>query len=182
MGGLRLIPRTTWKNKNLRFDFIMRTYVVGWRDGTMVKSTCCFSRRPGFSSQHLCVGWQISATPVPRNLRTSSDFYGIHMMHICIAGKTLINTLMSWIGWPRVWHYSEVWPCWKKFVTVGVGFETLLLPAWKLIFSLQPVDRDLALSALSPTPCLSVCCHASCHGDNGLNIWHCKPAPIKCPL
>jgi hypothetical protein len=24
---------------------------------------------------------------------------------------------------PWEWHYEEVWPCWKKYVTVGVAFE-----------------------------------------------------------
>jgi hypothetical protein len=33
-----------------------------------------------------------------------------------------------------------------------------------------------------PAPCLPGCCHASCHDDNGLNLWNCKPAPIKCSL
>ena len=31
----------------------------------------------------------------------------------------------------REWHYLEVWPCWNRYVTVGVGFKTLILAAWK---------------------------------------------------
>ena len=27
-----------------------------------------------------------------------------------------------------------VWPCWRKYVTVGVGFETFLLASWKSVF------------------------------------------------
>jgi hypothetical protein len=29
---------------------------------------------------------------------------------------------------------EEVWPCWRKCVTVGLGFDTLLLAAWETIF------------------------------------------------
>ena len=35
-------------------------------------------------------------------------------------------------------------------------------------------DQDVKFSTLL------VCCHVSCHDDNGLNLWDCKPAPIKC--
>jgi hypothetical protein len=28
-------------------------------------------------------------------------------------------------AWPREWYYLEVWPCWSRCVTVGVGFKTL---------------------------------------------------------
>jgi hypothetical protein len=38
-------------------------------------------------------------------------------------------------AWPREWHYLEVWPGWRKGVTVGVGFKTLILAAWKPVFS-----------------------------------------------
>ena len=30
--------------------------------------------------------------------------------------------------------YLEVWPCWSRYVTVGMGFKTLLLAAWKSVF------------------------------------------------
>jgi hypothetical protein len=26
-----------------------------------------------------------------------------------------------------------VWPCWRKCITVGMGFETLLLTAWEAV-------------------------------------------------
>lgn len=44
-----------------------------------------------------------------------------------------------------------------------------------------PEDPDVELSALSPAPCLSAPCHASCH-DKGLCLWNYKSTPIKCPL
>jgi hypothetical protein len=61
----------------------------------------------------------------------------------------------------------------------GVGFETLLLAAWKPVFSCLPLEQDVELSA-PPSPCLPGCCYVSCHDDNGLNFWNCKPALIKC--
>ena len=39
-------------------------------------------------------------------------------------------------AWPREWHYQEVRPCWSRCVTVGVGFDTLVLAAWKPVFLL----------------------------------------------
>ena len=38
-------------------------------------------------------------------------------------------------AWPREWHYWEVWPCWSRCVTVGIGFRTFLLAMWEPIFS-----------------------------------------------
>ena len=31
------------------------------------------------------------------------------------------------------WHYYKVWPYWSRCVTVGVGFKTLILVAWKQV-------------------------------------------------
>jgi hypothetical protein len=45
---------------------------------------------------------------------------------------------------------------------------------------LLPADQDIELSAPSPAPCLPACYHASCLDDDGLNLWTCKPTPIKC--
>jgi hypothetical protein len=38
-------------------------------------------------------------------------------------------------AWPRKWHYLEVWPCWSRCVIVDIGFKTLILAAWKPVFS-----------------------------------------------
>jgi hypothetical protein len=54
-------------------------------------------------------------------------------------------------------------------VTVGLGFETILLAAWEIVFW-SLLEQDVEHSASSPAPCLSPCCHASCHDDNGLNL------------
>ena len=53
---------------------------------------------------------------------------------------------------------EQVWPCWSRYVTVGMGFETLILAAWKSVFQ-KPSDEDVELSA-TPAPCLPGCCHA----------------------
>ena len=34
---------------------------------------------------------------------------------------------------------------------------------------LLPVDQGIELPVISLEPCLPVCCHATCHTDNGLN-------------
>lgn len=36
-----------------------------WRDGSAVRSPCCFCRGPGLGPQHTCDGAQVSVTPVP---------------------------------------------------------------------------------------------------------------------
>jgi hypothetical protein len=39
-----------------------------------------------------------------------------------------------------------------------VGFKTLILAAWKILFCWQPSEEGKELSA-QPAPCLSGCCH-----------------------
>ena len=57
-----------------------------------------------------------------------------------------------------MWRYLEVWPSWSRCITVSVGFNTLVLAAWKPVFCLRPSDEDVKLSPL-PAPCLPGCCH-----------------------
>jgi hypothetical protein len=47
------------------------------------------------------------------------------------------------------------------------------------IFSWLPSNQDVELLA-PPALWLPACCHASHLDDNGLNLWICKTAPIKC--
>ena len=75
-----------------------------------------------------------------------------------------------------------MWPCWRKWISLVVGFEallsaeqTLLVAPWKTVSSWMPLDQNAELS----TPCLPACCHASCYDENRLNLWNCKPAPVK---
>jgi len=62
-------------------------------------------------------------------------------------------------AWSREWYYLEVWPCWSRCVTVGMGFKTLLLAVWNRVFHYQPSDKDVDPSVL-PALCLPGCCHA----------------------
>ena len=59
---------------------------------------------------------------------------------------------------PGEWQDLKVWPCWSRCVTVGVGYKSLLLAAWMLVFCKQPSDEDVELSA-PPVPCLPGRCH-----------------------
>ena len=71
------------------------------------------------------------------------------MVCICLAWRVAVLGGVALLEW--------VWPCWSGCVTVGVGFKTLLLAAWKSIFY-QPSDEDVELLA-PPTPRLPGCCH-----------------------
>ena len=68
----------------------------------------------------------------------------------------------------------------RKCVTVGLGFEILLLVAYKSVQSQQPSDQDVDHSDPSPAPCLPIRCYAIHHDDNELNLCTCQPAPVKC--
>jgi hypothetical protein len=58
---------------------------------------------------------------------------------------------------------------WRKCVILRMGFDTLLLAAWKAAVFCLHLDKDVELSA-PPAPCLPAHCHASCNDDNGLNL------------
>ena len=76
-----------------------------------------------------------------------------------------------------------MWPCWKKCVIRGGlwGFKcSSQAQCLSLPVSLLPANPDEELLVPSPLPCLPAHCHASCNGDNGLNLWTCKPAPVWC--
>ena len=64
----------------------------------------------------------------------------------------------------------------------GVGFWGLIYaqatPSVYTGSSLLPVHQEVEPSAPSPVPCLPGHCHASHHGDNELNFWNSKPAPL----
>jgi hypothetical protein len=58
----------------------------------------------------------------------------------------------------------------RIYVTVGLGFKTLILAVWEPVFSYQPLDEDVELSA-PPAPCLPGYCHAPSRlDDNGLKL------------
>ena len=72
---------------------------------------------------------------------------------------------MVCIGPAREWWDYKVWPCWGRCVTVGVGFKTLILAAWKSILLAAFRGRFVELSA-PPSPHLPSCCL----DNNGLNL------------
>ena len=101
--------------------------------------------------------------------------------HLCGGLNMLDPWDMALLG--GVALLKEVWPCWRKYVIVGVGFEA---PKLKLrpvkresVFSWMLSNQDVELSA-SPVPCLPRCCHASCLGNNKLNCPTCKLSPTTC--
>ena len=55
---------------------------LGWRDGSVVTSTGCSSRGPGFSSQQPHGSSQPPVTPVPRDLMPSSGLCR-YCTHVC---------------------------------------------------------------------------------------------------
>ena len=78
-------------------------------------------------------------------------------MHMC--GR--LNMLFLGNGTTRcgpvgvgVASLEQVCPCWRKYVTVGVGLDTFFLAAHETVFSCLPLEQDVALSAPSPAPCL----------------------------
>ena len=75
---------------------------------------------------------------------------------------------------------------WRKWITGVVVFGALgstkqphLLFGWKIVSSCLPSHEDAEFSAPSLASWLPSCCHASCYNGNKLNIWNCKPGPIK---
>jgi hypothetical protein len=50
----------------------------------------------------------------------------------------------------------------------GMGFETLLLVMWEIVFAFLPLKQDVEFLA-PPAPCQPRHCHAS-HHDNRLNL------------
>jgi hypothetical protein len=49
-------------------------------------------------------------------------------------------------AWPKEWHYLEVWPFWRKCVTMGLSFKILVLAAWKPVSSCFPLEEVVELS------------------------------------
>ena len=85
-----------WEGTNViiyhKVIIIIRCNSVAWRDGSVVKSTGCFSRGPGYNSQHLHDGSPPHATPAPENLMPSSGLCTSGSMYADIyAGKTPIH-------------------------------------------------------------------------------------------
>jgi hypothetical protein len=80
--------------------------------------------------------------------------------------------------WTREWHPVEVWPWWNRCVTMGVGLR-LSPSCLEVSLPLAAFGwRCRTLSSACAMPAWMLpCSHLN---DNGLNLWTCKPAPIKC--
>jgi hypothetical protein len=79
------------------------------------------------------------------------------------TSETLHDQLLWWFEYasPREWHYLEVWPCWRKGVTVCVCGLWELPPCClgMLVFSCLLWEQDVVLSTPA-VPCLLGCCHS----------------------
>ena len=89
-----------------------------------------------------------------------------YLKHLQASYIIWVNTskskyLICWFkyAWPWYWHYLEMWPCWRKYVTVVMGFKTFILAARKPVFSCLPLEENIELSA-PPTLCPSGLCYA----------------------
>jgi hypothetical protein len=65
---------------------------------------------------------------------------------------------------------STIRKTWRKCVTLLVGFETILLAAWKTVFSWLPLHQNGELSTPFPPTCLPRQWHSSFHDENVLNL------------
>ena len=119
-----------------------------------------------------------------KNLICLELIYFIHFVCTCCAWlyacrfACVFAYMLSWFeySWLREWHYLGM-ALLSKCVTVGMGFKTLTLVAWKSVFYLQPSDEDVELSA--PPACLPRCCHVP---TLTILYWTSEPVrqPIKC--
>jgi hypothetical protein len=115
------------------------------------------------------------------------------LIHPCV----LLNAVVVWKGmFPLhscVWMLGPywvallggvalleyVWPWWTKCVTVeGLRCSSNAHCGTQSPYAICD-SRCVTLSFFSWTM-LPACCHAFCHDDNGLNIWNCKPCPMRC--
>ena len=63
-----------------------------------------------------------------------------------------------------------VWPCWRKCVTVGVGFEVSYAQDTANVSVNFLLLQGIGLSVATPVPHLYACCHTLCRDDKGLNL------------
>jgi hypothetical protein len=77
------------------FDKAFRSLCMGWRDGSVVKSTDCSSRGPEFNSQQPHGGSQPSVMgDLTPSSGVSKDSYSVL---ICEINKPFLKSLCTWI-------------------------------------------------------------------------------------
>ena len=94
-----------------------------------------------------------------RDCKTSAKTFLVFQVFVEKSGVILIGLpVMVCIslaqGVALLGHVALLNTC----VTVGMSFNTLVLPAWKPFFFQQPPDEDVGLSD-PPVPCLPGCFH-----------------------
>ena len=103
---------------------------------------------------------------------------------------SLVNAKELWwfeFAWPSWWHYPliEVWPCWRKCVSVRVGFGVLCLSSAQ--DRRNPLPSCLGnrlLSAAFSSRCRTLgssksACMLLCFPPWWMGLWNCKTAPMK---
>ena len=76
--------------------------------------------------------------------------------------------------WYRLWGLNaKIYPVWKRVSFWLPAADNILLPAF---------GTDIEFSSPSLASGLPIHWPASCHDDNVLNLWNCKPVTIKCPV
>jgi hypothetical protein len=90
-----------------------------------------------------------------------------------------------WFVYSWEWHHLKMWPCWNRCDLVGIGVS---LWVWAYDPHSRCLEGSLLLAAFGwRRRTLSSACAmpvwilpCSYLDDNGLNLWTCKPSPIKC--
>jgi hypothetical protein len=101
---------------------------------------------------------------------------------VTVAG-TFLACVVLWIclacGRGTIWRCGLVGggKALREKVHSSAGGLWSSASAEELVSFWLPLGQDVELSA-PPAPFLPALCHASCHDDNGLNLWNCKPVPI----
>ena len=104
-----LIPLVLWEHwfyrmklfgrQNLFFFFNLKfSFIGGWRDGSVVKSTHCSCRRPEFSSKHLVGTWYSLIVSglcmvAPQVAKEISNCYVNYRQRSSSLGRTVLVSL-----------------------------------------------------------------------------------------
>jgi hypothetical protein len=107
----------------------------------------------------------------------------VHRKHKEILGEQQVWWFVC--SWTREWHHLEVWPWWNRCDLVGIGVSL-----WVWASNSHPSCLEVSLplaafrwrhrtlsSAYAMTTWMLPCSHLDV---NGLNLWTCKLAAIKC--
>lgn len=91
------------------------------------------------------------------NVHKNKDSYKVLILLSVMVCICLIHGVALLRGVVLFWSNAHSFR--SMYVSVGMGFKTLILVAWKPIFSYLPFEQEIDLSA-PPAPCMPRCCHA----------------------